>query len=67
MKAEVEPGNVGRYLIVDVETGGYDMGDDYILPTERLRKKTPGAQLYALRIGYRSIGRIGGRFTPARR
>ena len=32
LKAEVEPANVGRYRIVDVETGDYGMGDDYLLP-----------------------------------
>lgn len=67
LKSQIEPGNTGRYLIVDVDTGDYDIGDDYILPTERLLANRPDAPLYALRIGYRAVGRIGGRYTPARR
>ncbi len=67
LKPQIEPGNLGRYLVVDVDTGDYDLGDDYILPTERLLVKRPDAPLYALRIGYRAVGRIGGRYTPARR
>jgi hypothetical protein len=67
LKQQVEPQHVGEFLVVDVETGDYEIGTDYILPTEHLLAKRPDAPLYALRIGYRSIGRIGGRYTPARR
>lgn len=67
IKQQVEPQHIGDFLVVDVETGDYEIGNDYILPTERLLAKRPDAPLYALRIGYRSIGRIGGRYTPTRR
>ena len=67
IKQHVEPQHVGKYLVVDVETGEYEIGSDYIQPTERLLAKRPDAPLYALRIGYRAIGRIGGRYTPAHR
>ena len=67
LKTQVEPEHLGEFLVLDVNTGDYEIGRDYILPTERLLAKRPDAVLYALRIGYRSIGRIGGRYTPARR
>ena len=67
IKQHVEPHHVGECLVVDVETGDYEIGPDYIQPTERLLAKRPEAPLYALRIGYRAIGRIGGRCTPIRR
>ncbi len=67
LKRQVEPQHIGQFLVIDVETGDYEIGSDYILPTERLLAQRPGASLYALRIGYRSVGRIGGRYTPARR
>lgn len=67
LKPEVEPAHLGEFLVVDVNTGDFEIGRDYIQPTERLLAKRPDAVLYALRIGYRSVGRIGGRYTPARR
>ena len=59
LKPLVEPKHLGEYLVVDIETGDYEIGSDYIQPTERLLAKRPDAPLYALRIGYRTIGRIG--------
>ena len=67
IKQQVEPKHLGEFLVVDIETGDFETGIDYIQPTERLLAKRPHASLYALRIGYRAIGRIGGRYTPARR
>lgn len=67
LKQKVELTHVGEFLVVDVNTGDFEMGQDYIQPTERLLAKRPDAVLYALRVGFRSIGRIGGRYTPARR
>ena len=58
LQTQIEADNMGRYLIVDVETGDYEIGPDYILPTERLLSKRSDAPLYALRIGYRSMGRL---------
>ena len=67
LKQQVEPDHIGEFLVVDVNTGDYEIGRDYIQPTERLLAKRPDATLYALRVGYRSVGRIGGRYTPTRR
>lgn len=67
LKRLVEPVHLGEFLVVDVNTGDYEIGRDYIQPTERLLAKRPDAVLYALRVGYRSLGRIGGRYTPTRR
>ena len=67
LKQQVEPDHIGEFLVVDVNTGDYEIGRDYIQLTERLLAKRPGAMLYALRVRYRSVGRIGGRYTPTRR
>jgi hypothetical protein len=40
LKQQVEPQHVGEFLVVDVETGDYEIGTDYILPTEHLLAKT---------------------------
>ena len=67
LKRQVEPAHLGEFLVVDVNTGDYEIGRDYIQPTERLLAQRPDAVLYAPRVGYRSLGRIGGRYTPTRR
>jgi hypothetical protein len=65
LKSQIEPENFGRYLAVNIETGEYEVGDDFILPTERLLSREPNAELYALRVGYRAIGCIKG-YTETR-
>ncbi len=67
LKQQVEPDHLGQYLVVDVNTGDYEIGRGYIQPTELLLARHPDAVLYPLCVGYRSVGRIGGRYTPVRR
>jgi hypothetical protein len=65
IRAKVEPENIGKYILVDIETGEYEIGTDYHSVARRMLDKKPGAALCALRIGYPAAGRIGGRFTVA--
>lgn len=58
LKQHVEPQHIGDFLVVNIETGTYEIGTDYIQPTEPLLAKRPDAPLYALRIGYRTVGRL---------
>lgn len=60
----VESTNLGRYIVIDVNSGDYDIGDDYLAPTDNLLGRHPDAALYTLRIGYPTVGRIGGRARP---
>jgi len=56
----VEEGNHGKYLVVDIETGGYEVDEDQLAASERALARHAGAALYGMRIGYRAAGRIGG-------
>src|SRR3954465_15809365 len=62
IRHHVEKGNKGRYLVIDIETGDYDVGDDVLELSHRLHAKHPGAALYAMRVGYPATVRMGGRF-----
>jgi hypothetical protein len=64
LRSVVEPGNVGRYVVFDVETGDYEVGDAYLPLAEALHQRRPDAPLMTMKIGYRTAGRIGG---PLRR
>ena len=66
LRPKVETGNKGKYLVIDIETGDYEMGDDLMALSDRLHAKHQGAALYAMRIGYPATGRIGGRFSVGR-
>jgi hypothetical protein len=57
--------NTGKYVVIDIETGDYEVGDDHYATLRRAREKRPEAVLCGLRIGYSATGRIGGgRFRP---
>lgn len=67
LREKVEASNRGKYLVLDVATGAYEVGDDYLLLSKALRARVPDAAIYTVRIGYPAAGRIGGRRpTPKR-
>lgn len=65
IRSKVEAAHKGKYLVIDVDTGDYEIGDDYMALTDRLQTRHPEAALCTLRIGYPAVGRIGGRLAPA--
>ena len=55
------PETLGNMVIIDVETGDYEVGDrDGIEATDKLLAKHKNALLYALRIGYETSVTFGG-------
>lgn len=65
VRHEVEPEHRGRFLVLDVESGDYEIADDDLDASERILERRPDALLYGLRIGEGAAYRIGGRFGPA--
>ena len=61
LRAILEPQHNGKYVVIDVETGEYELDDDHLAASDRAAARRPGAPLYATRVGSRSLGRIGGR------
>lgn len=55
----VEPGNEGRFVVVDVLTGGYEIADTVLAASDLARAKNPDAVLYVVRIGSPAVYRIG--------
>ncbi len=45
--------------MIDVETGDYELGDDYLTPSHTLHERRPEAPLFALRVGYPTLARVG--------
>ncbi len=59
IRAKVEPGNTGKYLVIDVDSGDYEIDADHFAASRRAYEKHPDGLRYAMRIGYRAMGRIG--------
>lgn len=60
LRAQVEPGNHGKFLVIDIETGEYELDESDLAATERALAKRADPILYGLRIGYPTAYRIGG-------
>jgi hypothetical protein len=60
IRAKVESGNAGKILIIDIETGEYEVDEDQLAAAHRALAKHPGAALYGLRIGYPTLAKAGG-------
>lgn len=67
IRQEVEPGNSGKILVINTETGEYEMDSDHMTASDRAASRFPGAPLYAMKIGALSLGRIGFRFQGGTR
>ena len=63
IRDEIEPRNKGKFLVIDIETGVYEIDDDDLVATKRLLANCPNAVIYGLRIGFPTVYRIGGRFS----
>ena len=67
IRGQVEAGNKGKFLVIDIETGNYEIDADDLQATMRALAKRPAAVLYGLRIGYPTAYRLGGRFSVSSR
>lgn len=58
VRPQVEAGNKGKIVAVDIETGEYETAENPVLASERLFQRLPDAQIWFVRIGYRAVHRI---------
>lgn len=63
IRAHVEDAYKGKIIVIDIDSGDYEI-DEFSLPAaHRLKAKHPDATLYALRIGYDAVYTLGGALT----
>ena len=55
----LEPDNIGKFLVIDIETGDYEIDENGDVASLRARNKKPDGVRFAMRIGHRAWGRIG--------
>jgi hypothetical protein len=58
--------NIGKLLMIDIESGDYEIGDVGVVAAQRLRERHPNAAIWGMRIGYDAVYTFGGRFSLAR-
>lgn len=56
LRPQVKASNIGKVLVINVETGEYEMDADHLSASDRAAAKHPGAPLYAMRIGSPTLG-----------
>ncbi len=57
------PENIGKQIVIDVETGEYEIDESGLDASRRLLAKRPEAPLYGMRIGYDAVYSLGGVLT----
>jgi hypothetical protein len=59
IRSQVEAGNMGNIVALDIETGAYELAKDTITASDRLLDRYPDAQIWCVRVGYRGVHRFG--------
>lgn len=62
IRPRVESEHAGRFLVVDITTGDYEIAEDDLTASDRAMAKNPDAVLFGLRIGRGYAYRLGSRF-----
>lgn len=63
IRDKVDPKHKGKFLVIDIETGEYEMNADDLVATKCLLAKHPEAVIYGLQIGDPTAYRIGGHLS----
>jgi hypothetical protein len=52
--------NIGKIISINVETGEYEIGDDLLVTSLKMRTKQTDAALWSERIGFNAVYAVGG-------
>ena len=61
VRPQVEVGNHGKIVAIDIETGAFEVADEILTATDRLFEQIPDAQPWIVRIGHRAVHWFGAR------
>lgn len=53
----------GRYILIDIESGDYEVDAEEDLASDRLFARHPDAQIWFRRVGSKSVRRFGPRYV----
>jgi len=61
VRANVEPDHNGEFLVIDVETGEYELAATAVEGMDRIQERRPDAPLYIVRVGSQTAYKLGWR------
>lgn len=61
VRPQLKPADDGKFAAIDIDSGMYEIDADELKAGNRLRARIPEAQIWMVRIGHRSVHRIGAR------
>ena len=61
IKPLVDPLHYGKFVVIDVETGDYEIGKRMTDASKILRERRPESITYGVRVGFLAAYRMGGR------
>ncbi len=61
VRPRLKPEDEGRFVAIDIETNEFEIDNDELKAGDRLRARLPEAQIWMVRVGHRSVHRIGSR------
>jgi hypothetical protein len=61
VRAQVEEGNHGKIVAIDIETGAFEVANDIVTASEQLLARLPDAQTWFIRIGHQAVYHFGAR------
>ena len=59
LRPHVEAGHEGKFIVIDIETGAYEIDTDELLASDRLLARHPDAQVWLRRVCSRYGRRFG--------
>ena len=63
IRDKVMPQHKGKFLVLDIESGDYEIDNDDLSAEEVLRSRRPDGVFFGLRIGYTSAYTLAGRMV----
>lgn len=60
IRDKVESNRQGEYVVLDVDTGEFEVNKDRSAALDRMETRRPNSNLYIVRVGYPAAVRIGG-------
>ncbi len=59
VQASLTASDVGKFLVLDIETGHFELDKDDLAAVQRARAKHPDGAFYTLRVGHSATYRLG--------
>jgi hypothetical protein len=60
LRAKLLPEHKGEFVVLDPDTGDYEIDEDEVAAMDRMVAKHPNDVFYILRVGYRAAESFGG-------